>query len=140
MKVLVDTSVWSLVLRKMKKNPIDESITRELQELICELRVVVIGPIRQEILSGISDKSKFELLKRHLSYFEDELLSSEYFIKAAEFSNICRSKGIQGSHTDFLICSFAEMNKYSIFSLDKDFELYSKYINLCLHSIRPELE
>jgi predicted nucleic acid-binding protein len=41
---------------------------------------------------------------------------------AAEFFNICRSKGIQGSNTDFLICAVAHRRSYSILSTDNDFQ------------------
>lgn len=46
MKVLVDTCVWSLALRRRKQKTTDEPHVLELQELIKELRVQMIGPIR----------------------------------------------------------------------------------------------
>ena len=58
---------------------------------------------------------------------------------AAELSNRCRRNGIQGSHTDFLICSFSMNNNCPIFTLDKDFDLYRKHIPLSLHKVRREL-
>lgn len=51
LKNLVDTSVWSLALRR-KTIPANRFVD-ELNELIKERRVQMIGPIRQEILSGI---------------------------------------------------------------------------------------
>jgi hypothetical protein len=134
MKVLVDTSVWSLALRKKQLN--DPAILTELKELIKELRVVIIGPVRQELLSGISDYMKFSQLKDRLSEFDDLPLTIEYFEFAAELSNTCRINGIQGSHTDFLICSTAIKNGFPIFTLDKDFENYKKYINIQLYKTR----
>ena len=136
MKILVDTSVWSLVLRKKKPGNADLFVIDEFKELIRELRVVIIGPIRQEILSGISDVQKFLKLKEHLAFFDDEILSSNYFENAAQYSNLCRSKGVQGSHTDFLICSVANIHNYPIFTLDKDFQIYPKYIDIKLHKMR----
>ena len=53
MKVLVDTVVWSLALRKKTLSDQESKIVEELKELIYELRVVTIGPIRQELLSGL---------------------------------------------------------------------------------------
>ena len=53
--------------------------------------------------------------------------------RAAKYFNRCRSKGIQGSNTDFLICAMANRNKFSIFTTDKDFELFSKHIEIILH-------
>ena len=67
MKVLVDTCVWSKTLRH--KSP-DSEITDKIKELIRDGRIVIIGPIRQELLSGISDVSQFNKLKDMLSAFE----------------------------------------------------------------------
>ena len=55
--------------------------------------------------------------------------------KAAFYFNLCRSKGIQGSNTDFLICSIAIRNNFSLFTVDKDFLLFSKHIPIQLHKI-----
>src|SRR5258708_7650198 len=98
MKVLVDTSVWSLALRR-RQPPAPEAA--ELTSLIREGLVEMIGPIRQELLSGISEARQFEILKSELSAFEDFPLSKWHFETAAEFFNACRKHGIQGSHTDF---------------------------------------
>lgn len=140
MKVLVDTSVWSLALRKKQKNEEDNRIVRELQELIRELRVVMIGPIRQELLSGISDTVKFRQLRDKLRAFDDSELNSADYEMAADISNKCRRNGIQGSHTDFLICSFSINNKCPVFTLDKDFDLYKRHIVLSLHTVRDEFK
>lgn len=138
MKVLVDTSVWSLALRKSQKNEEDIRIVKELQELIRESRVVMIGPVRQELLSGISDAAKFRRLRQKLRAFDDADLYSGDYETAAELSNTCRRNGIQGSHTDFLICSFSINNNCPVFTLDKDFALYRKHIPLSLHKVRKE--
>lgn len=128
MKVLVDTSVWSLALRKSEKNEAEIGIVEVLAELVRDTNVIIIGPIRQEILSGISQKTKFEELKEKLSIFKDQTLLSDDFVLAAEYFNLCRSNGIQGSHIDYLICAFSVNNKYQILTLDKDFQNYKKYI------------
>lgn len=138
MKILVDTSVWSLALRKKTLTEDEKNIVKELKELIYELRVVVIGPVRQELLSGISDDIKFINLKDKLKAFEDLPLKVDDYEKAAEIFNTCRRNGVQGSHIDFLICAAAINNEISIFTTDKDFENYKKYINIKLHTIRDE--
>lgn len=131
MSVLVDTSIWSLVLRrKAKKNDKEEKI---LIRLIEEFKVKIIGPIRQEILSGISEQEQFEKLKIKLSHFQDTTLQTEDFELAAEFYNTCRRNGIQGSHIDFLICAASHNNNFKIFTLDKDFALYSQYLPINLY-------
>lgn len=130
--ILVDTSVWSLVLRKKSLNESETKIRNFLISLIRDELVIMIGPIRQEILSGISDYNKFLRLKDSLEAFPDFEISTKDFEDAAENFNLCRSHGIQGSHTDFLICSVARNHNFSIFTLDNDFSHYSKYISFNL--------
>lgn len=129
MKILVDTCVWSQVLRR--KNP-NRELTNKLKDLIKDGRVSIIGLIRQELLSGISDVEQFKKLNESLAFFEDIPLKSEYFVKAAEFSNICRAKGIQGATTDFLICAVAFLQNLLIFTTDTDFKKYKKYLPINL--------
>ncbi len=53
MNVLIDTSVWSLAFRRARgSSRADAQIVAELTELIQEGRVLLMGPIRQELLSG----------------------------------------------------------------------------------------
>jgi hypothetical protein len=129
MKVLVDTCVWSQVLRHKDPNL---ELTEKIKDLVNDGRVVMLGPIKQELLSGISNTQQFKKLKKILASFEDIPLKTEHFIKAAEFSNICRSKGIQGSTTDFLICAVAHIENLIIFTTDNDFENYKKYLPIKL--------
>ncbi len=134
MKVLVDTSVWSLILRTGQKK--NKGLNAELSELIDEVRVVIMGPIRQEILSGIKLTRQYEELRSYLSVFPDLELETDDFEQAAEFYNLCRGNGIQGSNTDFLICSIALNHELEIFTIDKDFKNYKKYIPIKLYSTR----
>jgi predicted nucleic acid-binding protein len=129
MKVLVDTCIWSQVLRHKMPDP---ELTSKLQELISDTKVAIIGPIRQELLSGITKATQFNQLKEFLSAFEDIALKTEHFEKAAEFCNICRRNGVQGSTIDFLICAVANMENLFIFTVDKDFINYKKYLPLKL--------
>jgi len=130
MKVLVDTCVWSKVLRR--KDP-DENLAGLIEDLIRDGRIVMIGPIRQELLSGVPNPSQFETLRKSLDSFEDVPLRTEHFIRAAEFSNQCRRKGVQGSTIDLLICAVAAVEELQILTTDSDFLRYAKHlpIRLC---------
>ena len=81
MKIIVDTSIWSLVLRKKKSNP---RHTELLSGLIDNGLAIIIGPIRQEILSGIRSKDQFNLLKEYLSSFPDHPIKKEDYELAAK--------------------------------------------------------
>jgi predicted nucleic acid-binding protein len=134
MKLLVDTSVWSVALRRKAISSEERAVVAKLQELIESLQVVIIGPVRQEILSGIADDKQFELLKTRLSAFEDLPVTSGDYEKAAFFYNTCRINGIQGSHVDFLICAVAANHKLPIFTLDIDFSRYAKYLPIIVYT------
>ena len=132
MRVLVDTSVWSLALRRAER--VDNCRTVELAELIQEGRVVLLGAVRQELLSGIKVKAQFELLRDRLRAFPDLELESADYEEAAVAFNRCRGRGIQGSNTDFLICAAASRRDLAIYTTDRDFERYAKLLNLELYT------
>jgi predicted nucleic acid-binding protein len=134
MKVLVDTSTWSLALRRGDKSA-NKQTRQVLAELISDSLVEIIGPIRQELLTGIKSKKQFDELRHKLSAFNDLRLYTADFELAAQFANTCRQKGIQGSHTDFLICAVSANNNLSILTYDKDFNLFAKHLPLKLHSV-----
>ena len=125
MRVIVDTDVWSEAFRK--KGPKSEFVD-ELLNLIQEGRVQMIGVVRMEILCGIRGEKMFRTLKEKLDAFPDRPLDSEVFVTAAQLLNLCRSKGIQGSNNDFIICACSMLWKTPILSKDKDFIGYQKIL------------
>ncbi len=136
MNVLVDSSVWSLALRRHR--PPDVPAVDELRELVRESRARLIGPIRQEILSGIRAPEDFSRLRERLQAFPDLPLGAEDFERAAEFFNACRRAGVQGSNTDFLVCAAAERHALSILTTDGDFARYARHLPVRLHECRPK--
>lgn len=136
MRVLVDTCVWSMALRHGEISGGRE--VSELMELIKELRVQLIGPVRQEILCGIKNHEQFTKLRDRLRPFRDLELMTRDFETAAEFYNACRGKGVQGSNTDFLICAVAVREQIPIFTTDVDFAYFQKYLPIKLHRLRTD--
>ncbi len=138
MKVLVDTSVWSLALRRPKNatlSPEQQNVVTALADLMRDGRAVMIGAIRQELLSGIKTQAGFDALKSSLTAFEDVPLTMADYEKAAEVFNTCRARanGVQGSNTDFLICAVSINRQLPIFSVDNDFLNYQKHLPVLLH-------
>ena len=132
MKVIVDTSIWSLGLRRAT-DP-QHAVVRVLRELIQDSLVVMLGCIRQEILSGIRSHAQFQKLRDQLRAFPDQYLQINDYEKAAEFFNACRRQGIQGSNTDFLICAAAANRNYAIFTTDHDFSRFRAAVGVTLFS------
>ncbi|MEL6338730.1 MAG: PIN domain-containing protein [Myxococcota bacterium] len=119
MKVVVDTSIWSKVLRRRKRGVSRHA--EELRELIDEGRVALLGPVRQELLSGVKTQTQFDQLRDTMRAFPDIQLETEDFEEAALAFTACRAKGIQGSNTDLLICAVAIRREYEVFTSDEDF-------------------
>lgn len=134
MKVIIDTSVWSLALRRDRASLGPE--TAELAELIREGRAAMLGAVRQELLSGIRVSHQFETLRSHLRAFPDIVLEAADHEEAASFFNKCRAKGIQGSNTAFLICAAAARRRFGIFTTDADFGRFARVLPIGLHALR----
>lgn len=139
MNVLVDTSVWSLALRRAIRNlsAPEKAIVAELAALIDNGGAKIIGLIRQELLSGIKGSEQFAKLREILAAFPDEPASSDDYERAALFSNQCRSRGVAVSVSDMLICSVAQSRGWPVFSTDPDFKRYSRILPIRIHSPRP---
>ena len=138
MNVVIDTPVWSVVLRRHRRQlgSKDTAILQEFRQLVAEERVRIIGPIRQEILSGIREEPNYERIRRDLRTVDDEPLATDDFEFAAQLYNKCRAGGFAGSDVDLLICSVAIDRNWAIFTADRDFLHYAKVIGIHLHSPR----
>lgn len=128
--VVVDTSVWSGFLRRKRQHLSSE--IEELKFLIMEGQAVMLGVVKQELLSGMHQPSRFAQLRDAISGFESQLASEADHVLAAEFFTRCRGKGIQGSFVDFLICAQATRLRAPILTLDKDFCYYAKHLPIRL--------
>lgn len=133
MNILVDTSVWSLALRRSQVY--SSPHVQELLRLINNMHVQVIGPIRQEILSGIKTEAQSVMVREQLRAFSDLPLTADDFEYAAELFNVLRARGIQGSNTDFLICAVSLRHSMPIFTTDNDFNLFARHIPIKLHAM-----
>ena len=95
---------------------------------------MLLGPIRQELLAGIREHSVFELLRERLRSFPDLPLAPDDYELAAEYFNVCRRRGIQGSNTDFLLCAAAWRREHAILTTDDDFRHFAQVLPIRLHS------
>jgi len=137
MQVLVDTSIWSLALRRTSTdlNPRERSLSAALRELIRDGRAQLVGPVRQELLSGIRQEISFRKLRNHLRAFDEPRIEVADYEEAARINNQCRSRGIAGSAIDFLICASACRRNWLIFTADQDFARYASIVPLKLYEV-----
>jgi predicted nucleic acid-binding protein len=134
MNVLVDTSVWSLALRRKHEtlgSP-ERLLVMELSELIREGRVRVIGLVRQELLSGIKSNEQYERLRLYLRAFPNELIDTLDYEEAAMASNRCRAKRIVISIVDVLLYAVTVRRNWTISTTDPDFSHYARVLLLSI--------
>ena len=138
MNTIVDTSVWSLALRRRAEdlNQREAHLVAELSELVREGRACMVGLIRQELLSGIKSPEQYEKLRMTLRAFPDEVLNTSDYEAAAKASNACRSKGIAIAVVDALICAVANSRDWTIFTTDPDFRNYETVLPIKHHTAR----
>jgi len=139
--VLVDASIWSLSLaRRANLNPYQEGLRAELMELIFENRAVLLGPVRQQVLSRIPNPEAFERLRlmfRDMPHTDTVVEDHE---GAAMYSLMCRTTNIRVDPTNILICAVAERKELAVFTDNIEFNRISAAVPVRLHNIRPELQ
>lgn len=137
MTVLVDTSVWSLALRRSTAGP--EPEVQYLKEALAGSDVVVItGLVLQELLQGFSGpKAKSQIIERFASL---PLLQPERedHIAAAEIRNNCRRAGVQIGTIDALLAQLCVRHELILLTTDNDFLLAAKHCSLRVWSSKAE--
>jgi predicted nucleic acid-binding protein len=120
-KLLVDTSVWSLALRRRNTAsliPEEQKLKAELVRAIEDGRVAMLGVLRQEVLSGIKEEIQCNKVKAALDPFLDEPVNSADHEFAARVYNECRNQGVEGGTVDILICALAVQRGWEVLSAD----------------------
>jgi len=129
--IACDTSALSQFLRRSPDAQNDVAL--KVEKLIDSNELALFGIVRQELLSGIKLPAHFERIDLTTQALPLFFADDEDHTTAARFFNTCRSKGIQGSPIDFLICAMAAKRKFLIYTTDPDFELYEPIIPIELY-------
>lgn len=122
MKVIVDTCVWSLSLRRRNPsllNAVEQQMLSTFRDVVQSGRATILGPIRQEILSGIREAAQFTKTVNLLDPFQDEEIVASDYVEAARLFNLCRNHGVQCGPVDILLCAVAVRNHYGILTHDQ---------------------
>ena len=134
--VLVDTNIWSLAFRRRHDSLSlqEKELVEEWRRLARGLQATLIGPVQQEVLSGVRTLGDFAKLQWALSGFEDLTILQDDYDRAAAFFNTCQSRGVTGGDIDMLICAVAVRNAVPVFTTDADFTLYAEHLPIRLHT------
>src|SRR5574337_643128 len=129
MTLLVDTSVWSLALRRDVEAA--EPEVQELKEALFGSEVVVTtGLVLQELLQGFSGaKAQTQIIERFAAL---PLLQPDRddHISAAALRNSCRQSGVQLGTIDALLAQLAIRHDLTLLTTDKGFTHAAKHCSL----------
>ena len=134
MSLLVDTSVWSLALRRNQELAVAE--VEFLKKALTDVKTICItGIVLQELLQGFSGaKDQTQIIERFQSL---HLLSPsvETHIAAAQLRNTCRRAGVQLGTVDALIAQLCIEHDLVLLTTDRDFSYAAKHVPLHLAAI-----
>ena len=126
MNVLVDTSVWSLALRRDVPPDIKETriLARclERQDILFSTGIVV-----QELLQGFRGPKQRDRIIEHFSGLPLIVPDLTDHINAAALQITCRSKGLQIGAIDALLAQLAIGHDLEFLTTDRDFILLARH-------------
>ena len=131
MSLIVDTSVWSLALRR--DNPQDGKEVKLLRRALSEgIAVFTTGLVLQELLQGFLGAKATSLIIERFAALPFIIPDRVDHIQAAEIRNRCRRKGIQTGTIDALLAQLCLRHDLELLTTDKDFKHISKVYPLRL--------
>ena len=129
MSLLVDTSVWSLMLRRDQPAGVPEVRTL-VRALETGEPVVTTGLILQELLQGFSGPKARDQIVERFAAFPLLVPDREDHIAAATLRNLCRKRGVQVGTIDALLAQLCVRHELTLLSTDEDFGHIARYCAL----------
>lgn len=129
MAVLVDTSVWSLALRR--DSPLDSTEVGALRDALAGGdRIVTTGVILLELLRGFVPEHGQRAIRESLGGLDIIEPGWTDYESAAGLSNACRRAGVQLGAIDALIAHLAITHDLALLTTDQDFVHAARHIPL----------
>ena len=131
MTLLVDTSVWSLALRR--DGSASEPEVQVLKDALLGSNVVVTtGLILQELLQGFAGPQARAQIIERFSALPMLQPDRDDHIAAAELRNTCRRAGVQVGTIDALLIQLSIRHGLTLLTTDRDFVHASRHCALRL--------
>jgi predicted nucleic acid-binding protein len=129
MMLLVDTSVWSLALRRDVAGPQPE--VRHLEQaLLGAQAVVTTGLVLQELLQGFSGPKAREQIIDRFSSLPLVQPDRQDHIDAAALRTTCRRAGVQIGTIDALLAQLCIRHQLTLLTTDQDFAHAARHCRL----------
>lgn len=132
MNLVVDTSVWSLVLRRTRIDDSNSYVQNFRTHLELNNRLFLTGNILQELLDGLRSPKQFDRLLELLEPFPLLEIHRSTYVAAAKLRTVCRAKGVLAGPIDFLIAAACCRYGYPLLTADRDFSRIAKHSDLVI--------
>lgn len=120
MTLLVDTSVWSLALRRDAPGDVVEVVAL-IRAIERGDALLTTGLILQELLQGFSGPKDRELILDHFAALPLLVPDRDDHVAAADLRNSCRRSGMQVGTIDALLAQLCIRHELTLLSTDRDF-------------------
>jgi predicted nucleic acid-binding protein len=129
--LFVDTSVWSLALRRDTRS--DHPAVAVLRKALADDDLIVIaGIVLQELLQGFHGPRDRARIIEHMQALPLLEPARDTYVHAAKLRNTCRRRGVQLGTIDALIAQLCIEHDLSLLTADKDFTHAARFIPLKL--------
>ncbi|HEX3475815.1 MAG TPA: PIN domain-containing protein [Kofleriaceae bacterium] len=129
MNLFVDTSVWSLALRRDAGSGTPE-VARLREALRSQESIITTGLVLQELLQGFRGPKAHDAIVQRFSALPMIVPDRDDHIAAAEIRNTCRRKGIQIGTIDALLIQLCCRHELTMLATDQDYDHAARHVPL----------
>jgi predicted nucleic acid-binding protein len=127
--IFVDTSVWSLALRR-DRDADHGTVARLRSALEAGEQIFSTGIVLQELLQGFNGPNAKKQILSHFSALPIIVPQRQDYIDAADLRNLCRRSGVQVATIDALIAQICVRHGLTLLTTDSDFHQIKKHAPL----------
>jgi predicted nucleic acid-binding protein len=127
--LFVDTSVWSLALRRDDDSGGPE-VGRLREALRSQESIVTTGLVLQELLQGFRGPKARDAIVERFAALPIVVPDRDDHVAAAEVRNTCRRKGIQIGTIDALLIQLCCRHELTMLATDQDYDHAAKHVPL----------
>ena len=121
MSIFVDTSVWSLALRRGAPSPAKE-VRALIQTIEAGETILTTGLVLQELLQGFSGPRNRDQILDRFSAIPLLVPTRDDHVAAADLRNRCRRAGVQVETIDAILAQLCLHHDLIMLSTDNDFK------------------
>ena len=114
--IIADSSIWI----DFQRNP-GSRVGRELDRLLANNEVVMVGPVLAEVLQGARSESEFVFFASHLTALSYLEMDQDTWVRAGELNRLLKQKGEALALGDLIISTLALHHDIPVYTLNGDF-------------------